>query len=285
MTKKRVCFLSMDSLDGYVSDDELAIAPLAELGCRVETRSWRDETVKWNDFDAVVIRTTWDYQRDPEGFIRVLENIEDSSARLENPLDIVRWNLSKTYLREMDERGCPIVPTIWGECYSAANFAGWHDRFDTDELIVKPIVSATAEHTYRLSGYDPTLENVFEGREFMVQPFIRSIVSEGEYSLFYFGSEFSHAINKSPKAADFRVQEEHGGLITAVEPRADLLEAGGHALSLIDRELLYARIDLVRGPDDGFALMELELIEPALYFRMDADAAGMFARHLDRRLG
>ena len=284
MTKKRVCFLSMDSLDGYVSDDELAIAPLTELGWRVETRSWRDKTVDWNEFDAVIIRTTWDYQRDPEAFVSVLEKIENSSAKLENPLDIVRWNLSKTYLKEMNERGCQIVPTIWGERYSADNFAGWIDRFG-GELIVKPLVSATAEHTYRLKCYDSALENVFEGQAFMVQPFLQSIVTEGEFSLFYFGGEFSHAINKAPKAFDFRVQEEHGGLITALQPGADLLEAGGRAIGLIDRELLYARIDLVRGPDDEFALMELELIEPALYFRMDPDAAGMFARHLDRRLG
>ena len=284
MTMKRVCFLSMDSLAGYVSDDELAVGPLAELGWQAETVSWRDEGADWNDFEAVVIRTTWDYQRDPEAFINVLEKIESSSARLENPLDIVRWNLSKTYLREMGERGCRIVPTIWNEAYTVENFAGWLERFGADELIVKPVVSATAEHTYRLKNYDPALENVFETRDLMVQPFIRAIVSEGEYSLFYFGGEFSHAINKVPKPADFRVQEEHVGLITSVAAGAKLMESGGQALSLIDREMLYARIDLVRGPDEEFALMELELIEPALYFRMDPRSPVLFAEQFDRRM-
>ena len=267
----------MDSLDGYVSDDELAIGPLAELGWDVVTVSWRDETVDWNIFEIVVIRTTWDYQRDPKKFLDVLQRIESSRARLENPLDVVKWNLDKRYLRELVAKGVPIVPTIWDGFYDERSLSSWLAELGTDELVLKPTVSATAEHTYRLRKFDPKLSGIFAKRPFMVQPFIRSIVDEGEFSLFYLGGKHSHTILKAPKAADFRVQEEHGGIITAVEPDNGLLTAGRSVFDMITPVPLYARVDVVRDAAGDHRLMELELIEPALYLRMDADAPVRFA--------
>ena len=281
---KRVCFLSMDDLSGYVADDDLAIPALADLGWRVDTVSWRDTNTDWNAFAAVIIRTTWDYQKEPERFLSVLEQIDNSAARLENPLETIRWNLSKVYLRDMERRGCPIVPTIWDAAYTAEDFATWRDELSADELIIKPVVSATAEHTYRLREYDTGLESVFKTREFMVQPFMPAIITSGEFSLFYFGGEFSHAINKSPRTNDFRVQEEHGGIITAVDPSPSMRRAADNAVKAIGQELLYARVDLVSDANGNFLLMELELIEPALYFRMDERSTMFFAEQFDRRM-
>ena len=281
---RRICFLSMDSLDGYVADDELAIEPLARLGLEVDTLSWRDTTIDWNDYEAVVIRTPWDYQRSPDEFLSVLETIDRSSARLENSLSIVRWNLDKRYLIDMERRGCRIVPTIWDAAYSEVEFESWLERFGVDELIIKPTVSATAEHTYRLKTYDSALESVFANRSFMVQPFMPNIVTEGEYSLFFFNGEYSYTINKSPKTADFRVQEEHGGIITEIEPDDKLRDAAQNALDKIGDSLLYARVDLVRDDEDEFALMELELIEPALYLRMNDGAPERFAAAIETLL-
>lgn len=278
-----LCFLSTDDLEGYTFDDDLAVGPLAELGWRVETLSWHDRSVDWNRFEAVVIRTTWDYQNDPEEFLTVLEEIDRSSARLENPINVVRWNLNKRYLDEMARRGCRIVPTIWDPVYSPTEFDNWCGKLGTNELIIKPEISATAGHTYRLSTYDPALKEVFAARPFLVQPFMPSIETEGEFSLFYFGGKFSHAINKKPQPADFRVQEEFGGIITAIEPEDALLTAAQSAVELIGEELLYARVDLVRS-DEEFALMELELIEPALYFRMDERSPKFFAEQFDHRM-
>lgn len=280
---RRICFLSMDDLGWYVADDDLAIPHLTEFGFEVETLSWRQTARKWNDFDLVVIRTPWDYQSSPNKFLSVLADIE-RATRLENPLDIVRWNLDKRYLREMSQRGCRVVPTIWDAAYSRSEFEGWLAILRTQEVIVKPTVSATAEHTYRLKQYDPALESVFAERSFLVQPFMQNIVDEGEYSLFYFNGKYSHAINKSPKPADFRVQEEHGGIITEIEPSEAICSAGKKALDLIGRDLLYARVDLVRDGEDNFRLMELELIEPALYLRMNDGAPEQFARAIDSLL-
>lgn len=270
----------MDDLAGYVSDDELAIEPLAGRGIEVETLSWRQTANKWSDFDAVVIRTTWDYQRFPNEFLSVLGEIE-AATRLLNPVSVVRWNFDKIYLKELSENGVKIVPTLFETHFSTENFAAWLEEFAVSELIIKPRVSATAEHTYRLREFDAAFSESFENRPFLVQPFLETVVSEGEYSLFYFNGEFSHAILKSPKPQDFRVQEEHGGIITAIEATDEMRAAASNALSVVSEPLLYARVDLVRDALGGFYLMELELIEPALYLRMDAEAPRRFAKAVE----
>lgn len=275
----------MDDLAGYVSDDELTVEPLKNLGWNVETVSWRDKTVNWNDFEAVVIRTTWDYQREPEAFLDVLRKIDSSKARLENSLKIIEWNLSKDYLRELENAQIKIVPTVWSEEGISENlFKNWLEYFAADELVIKPTISATAEFTYRLKTFTPELSEIFAARKYMIQPFMPGVVGEGEFSLFYFGGEYSHAILKTPKPKDFRVQEEHGGIIRSVEPDANLLKAGEKVLEFIAPVPLYARVDFVRDAKDDFALMELELIEPALYFRMKKQAPESFARAFDSRM-
>ena len=272
-------------MTGYVFDDDLAIEPLHKLGWKVQTISWRDKNVNWDDFTAVIIRTTWDYQKLPDEFLAVLRQIDASQARLENPLEIVEWNLSKLYLRELEQNGIKIVPTIWDETsVTKEKFNEWQTHFATDEIIIKPLISATAGYTYRLKNFTSELTATFENRPFMVQKFISNVVSEGEFSLFYFGENYSHTILKTPKAKDFRVQEEHGGIITAVEPSVKLLKTAEKVLELINPRPLYARIDFVRDESDEFCLMELELIEPALYLRMDENAPHLFAKTIDKWL-
>lgn len=115
----------------------------------------------------------------------------------------------------------------------------------------------------------------------MVQRFMPKIVTEGEFSLFYFGGIYSHTILKTPKAKDFRVQEEHGGIITQIVPTEKLLQTAQTVFEQISDELLYARIDFVRDENDNFCLMELELIEPALYLRMEKNAPERFAKTIN----
>lgn len=112
---KRCAFLSMDCLDDFVCYDDLALPPLRARGWHVDTVSWRAQGVDWDTFQLVVIRSPWDYHKDWCGFLRVLDAIDRSQARLENSLSVVRWNLEKTYLRDLQIRGTRIVPTIWCE--------------------------------------------------------------------------------------------------------------------------------------------------------------------------
>ena len=276
---KRVAFLSADNLEGYVIDDDLCYAPLRKLGLNPETISWRNAQMDWSEFVGAIVRSTWDYQRNLPAFLSTMDRIA-ASTRLANPIEIVRWNSNKTYLQDLEQRGARIAPTIWKEeGIDNSDLAQCYDEFETDTIVVKPTVSANAENTICLTrGQNPSPEllAVFKERPSMVQPFMQGIVEEGEFSLFYFNRAYSHTILKTPAPQDFRVQEEHGGIIRAAKPESTLLAAGDRVMALLDKDLLYARIDFVRERDD-FTLMELELIEPSLYLRMDDGAPERFA--------
>lgn len=271
----------------FVTDYDVSFAAMAARGWQVETVCWRDASLDWNSFDAVYICTPWDYTQHLQQFLEVLQSIEDSTAVLVNPLSLVHWTLEKTYLADLQQRGADIVPSRWFDDFDEQQIADCFQAFDAAKLIIKPTVGANAQDTYVLQEPIPAamlamLRSTFHQRAFFVQPFIDNIQAEGEFSLFYFGGDYSHAIRKVPKAGDFRVQEEHGGDIQSVQPSAALLAAGQRVLSLVKPQPVYVRADFVRGIDGRFLLMELELIEPSLYLRMEAGAADRFAAAFDQ---
>lgn len=282
---KRVAFLSMTGVERFFVYDELAVAPLAARGVQVDTVPWRHEA-DWSSYDAVVIRSTWDYQDDVERFVEVLAGIE-ACTRLLNPLDVVRWNVDKRYLLELEARGVPIVPTRVHDGLTPDALDEARAAFGVDEIVVKPTVSANADGTFRLplaADAAPALRTL-SAREVLVQPFAPAIVDEGEVSVFAFDGAISHAILKTPAAGDFRVQEEHGGRLRALAIDPALQAAADRAFgALPGGNLLYARVDFVRY-DGEWLLMEAELIEPSLYFTLDEASAGRFAEALARRLG
>ena len=285
---KSCAFLTLDDPADFVIDDELAVAPLADLGWRVSTLSWRQKKVPWSEFDAVVIRSTWDYWNDVDGFLETLGRIHRES-RLENPLELVQWNLSKTYLRELEARDVGIVPTLWLQNPGVTELRECLDQPGLDQLVIKPQLGANGEDAFRLddSCKRDRLERIagrFRDRGAMVQPFMARVLSEGEFSLFYFNGEFSHAILKKPAAGEFRSQEERGADILPVKPEQQLLHRGEQAIAALSTRPLYARIDFVRNEHGDFLVMEMELIEPSMYLRTDRGAAARFAQAIDRKL-
>lgn len=287
---RHVAFLTLEDRAGYVIDDAIAVEHLARRGCEVDEIPWRTEGVRWGDYDGVVIRTTWDYQRDLDGFLAALARIEESGAPLANDLATVRWNARKTYLRDLASRGVRIVPTRWGAGVSIDDLRDAAQDFGPLGGVIKPVVSANADDTFRVDRATPTevlrgISETFAGRDWMIQPFVARVLDEGEVSVFYFGGEASHAVVKRPRAGDFRVQEEHGGIITPLPLDPALLTVSDRVMASLDRVPLQARVDLVRLDDGSLALMELEAIEPSLYFRTDSGAAGRFADALSRWLG
>ncbi|TRX56436.1 RimK family alpha-L-glutamate ligase [Thalassomonas sp. M1454] len=278
---KHCAILSMDNLDDFEAYDYLLDQPMAQLGWKNHLVSWHDESINWNDYDVVLIRTPWDYQDDAEKFLAVLEKIEQSSALLENSIDIVRWNINKKYLQELEQKGVTIVPTIWKESFDESELLSYFEHFNVDQIVIKPCVSANADNTFWLkkdtfTTYINELKLAFAKRDFMVQPFMQSVIDEGEFSCFYFDGQYSHSILKTPKDNDFRVQEEHGGRLKLIEPEAKLIAQAQHSLAQINEMPMYARVDFVRFGDE-FAMMEAELIEPSLYFNMDPNSAQKFA--------
>lgn len=269
----------------FVSDAELAVAPMTELGWTVDMVPWRRE-VDWDEYELVYIGTPWDYQDAVGAFLDVLETIERSSALLVNSLDLVHWNLEKTYLSELEMGGVDIVPSLFFDRFDADRVAACFDSHETGRIVVKPVVGANADHIAVLS--EPladadleALQRVFAERPFFVQPFIDSVQAEGEYSLFFLGGDYSHAILKKPKQGDFRTQEEHGADILGVAAPEALVESAQSVLGVVNPQPVYVRADFVRGRG-RFLLMELELIEPSLYLRTDPGAPGRFAAALVR---
>lgn len=306
---KLCAILTMDNLSDFECYDHLLDEPLAQLGWETQLVSWRCEDVNWQKFDAVIIRSPWDYQDDANAFISALEKIESLGVRLQNSLTTVRWNIDKIYLKSLAEQAVSIVPTLWHKNFSSKEIDQLFAHFNCQQLVIKPRISANADNTFWLKKetaelFTSQLEAIFSESEFMVQPFISSVIEEGEFSLFYFDGEYSHAILKTPKQDDFRVQEEHGGRLKTITPEKALLvqaDATLSAITILTGEMpLYARLDFVRlntpamnvtkneimneVSNKEFALMEAELIEPSLYFNMDDQAAQRFAKAFVNRM-
>ena len=277
----RVAFLTLEHIADFVIDDGLIIDELHRRGWDAVEVPWSVPT-DWSVYDLVVIRTTWDYADRVTEFLATLQAIEASGARLENPRHVVEWNIDKRYLRDLEARGVPVVPSVWGNGGTPSVFAGLFASLHDREIVIKPTISGGAKDTFRLHAplTDVLLQQLvdtFDGRDWFAQPFVRSVITEGEYSLFYFDGRFSHAIRKVPKPGDFRVQEEHGGEIISMPASPELRRVADQVLAAIAPVPLQARIDLIRLDDGTLALMEAELIEPSLYVRMDPAAPARFA--------
>lgn len=279
---KKAALLSTDNLENFFTYDKLLIEPMKKSGWLAEEISWRDEATDWSNYDAVIVRSTWDYQHDSEKFLKVLQKI-NSLTHLENDLALMKWNMDKKYLYDLQKNGVRVVNTLWKNRFDRNEALNYFEQLETEEIIIKPNISASADKTFRLNknsivlSFD-ILENTFAERDYMVQPFIKNIVEEGEYSLFFFNGKLSHSVLKTPKENDFRVQEEHGGNIKPVTPSALITDAAQNVINKLSTVPLYARVDLVRIQKDQFALMELEVIEPSLYLNKDTEAPLRFVK-------
>lgn len=282
----RCAFLTMNEVSPSAPDPDLAFAPLAELGWQCEWLNWRAGSVAWQEWDAIYPAAAYDYPQAAAAFLAMLEAIEQSSAVLVNPLSLIRWNLSKTYLRELQDAGIGIVPSRWHQGFAGCGLDAEAQCLAADRIVIKPVVSTNATDTYLLdtpvsADVNAEMARVFAARAFVIQPFVRGIQSAGEFSLFYFAGSFSHAIRKMPKPDDYRVQEEYGGYVAPYAPGEKLLAMAEQLMASLPTMPVYARCDYVPGNDGAYQLMELELIEPSLYLETDDGAATRFAAAFD----
>lgn len=260
-------------------------AACAALGIRLEAVVWDDPQLQPSDYDAFVIGTTWDYAEKPEQFLRVLEQLS-AAKPLFNSLDIVRWNLDKRYLVDLEQKGIQVVPTLWRSAADQPTIDAAFQELSCQEVVVKPQVGASAWRQVRVKQGDPLppAEELPLGA-CMIQPFLPAAVSEGEYSFLFFGGRFSHCALKRSAPGDYRVQSMYGGKEVIHEPSAAELAQAAAVLQAVEEPLLYARVDMMRGADGELLLMELELIEPYLYPEQGPRLGETFAAALHRLLG
>ncbi|MGV9778452.1 ATP-grasp domain-containing protein [Streptosporangium sp. NPDC003464] len=264
--------------DGVDDEKELALAAWAEAGIAGRVVRWDDPEADWAAFDAVVVRSAWDYVDRRAEFLDWARRVE-SVTRLLNPAAVLERNTDKTYLRDLK---APAIPTYWVGPGEEADFPV------LDEYVVKPTVSAGARDTIRTGDRGEAGAHAArlaaEGRTAMIQPYLDMVETEGETSLLYFGGRFSHAIRRNPMLARNATGPGRGnghGELRA--PGADQLALAEQVLAEFP-DVLYARVDLVRLPDGSPVLIELELTEPYLFLRYAPEAAANLARALSAAL-
>ena len=254
---------------------------LASVGRDMEVVQWDAPDVDWSRYESAITAVTWDYAARPEQFLAQLSEIAEQT-RLINSLDVIRWNLNKTYLKDLEERGAQLVPTHWVEKATPEAAEAAFAAFDADRIVIKPVVGAGAWRQVMLRKGEPwPSEAELPPAAAMIQPFLPAIQSEGEYSFLFFNGQFSHAVVKRPQKGDYRIQTSFGGSAEPYMPSADDLADARDVLESVPEELFHARVDMVRAEDGSLLLMELELIEPYLFIEDAPDFIATFAAGYD----
>lgn len=260
-------------------DDAPVIGELAGRGVDAQAAVWDDAGVDWSQFALVVIRSTWDYALRREEFLAWARSV----PRLANSSDILRWNTDKRYLGDLDRAGVPVVPTTFVE--PGHPFA----LPSAGEFVVKPAIGAGGRDTARYTTADAELaaEHVAalhaDGRTAMIQPYVADVDSAGESSLLYLGGTYSHSVRKGPLLTGSNRQvdglyREETITVRTVEPAE--LGVAAAALAAVPggpEALLFARVDLLPGPQGTPLLLELELTEPSLFLAHEPTAVERLA--------
>ena len=245
-----IALVTWSGLPDLAPDDRLLRDALVRRGCDVAAVAW-DAPVDWNRYDAAIVRSTWDYHKRIDEFRAWLDLL--NSARVWNPPSVLRRNIHKSYLLDLQEQGIEIVPTT----------------FMSGGVVLKPAVSATAHGAMFIDG------------DVLIQPFVPEVPRDGELSFVFLGKTFSHAVRKRARAGDFRVQTDFGGTVEPYTPPAALIAQAERIAFTLGEDWLYARVDgVIR--DGRLLLMELEATEPSLF--LDGPSAERFADAITLRL-
>ncbi|WP_396151263.1 RimK family alpha-L-glutamate ligase [Flavobacterium sp.] len=271
----KIGILTCARLPELLESDQKLISLFTKENISAKAVIWDDESVDWRQFDYLIFRNTWDYYQKENAFNSWLHKIELLGIKTFNPISVIQKNKHKFYLKDLEKEGITILPTIFLGKNSISNL---HDLIPKswDKMVIKPAFSAGSYLTKLIDRTEiESIQNEFKEhfstKDFLLQEFRPEIKELGETSFIFFDGKFSHAVNKKPVENDFRVQIQYGGKYTLIEPNIELLEQAKLVLSKIPEKLLYARVDGIV-IENKLHLMEIELIEPDLYFDL-ADGA------------
>jgi glutathione synthase/RimK-type ligase-like ATP-grasp enzyme len=273
-------------IDNILEEDGLLQAALSARGLASRRVSWSRPDCPWRDFTAAILRTTWDYFDRFTEFSAWLDRVAEQTLLL-NPAPLVRWNVDKHYLRDLEDRGVHTVPTVFVEQGTDTTLAALLRRHQLEHAVIKPAVSGAARHTYRIdSATAPDLELLWAERlreeSMLLQPLQRSVLEHGETTVVVIDGRSTHALRKRAKPGDFRVQDDHGGTVHPHVPTPEELELAERAMAACDPRPIYGRVDMVRDNDGRLAVMELEVVEPELWLRRQPSAAERLADAIAR---
>jgi glutathione synthase/RimK-type ligase-like ATP-grasp enzyme len=271
-----------------LTPSEQKLLPLLEqYGIKSTAVVWNDSQVNWKNFDAFLVRSIWDYHLHVDSFISWLANLESLGTPTWNPIPVLRKNHHKFYLRELQNSGVNIIPSLFLEKGNPASLDDFqHSTWK--KAVIKPAVSASAWRTETISSADSSaskaaIDSASGHGDFLIQKFMPEVQDSGELSLIFFNNKYSHAVLKQPKSGEFRVQTEYGGGAVAFQPEQKIIETAAQIISHFGNQVLYARVDGIVVKDE-FVLMELELIEPELFLDSSPGAHSRFAEAIVNRL-
>ncbi|WP_104736025.1 ATP-grasp domain-containing protein [Hanstruepera ponticola] len=269
-------------------EDFLVQDALNKHGLKTLRLAWDDDNFNWSETKAVLFRTTWDYFDRFNEFSKWLTKISKVTT-LFNSEHIIRWNLDKHYLLDLEKAGVHVAKTHFIETGTNTTLAQLHEHLSWEETVLKPCISGAARHTYKLnknnlSEHESIFKALITQESMMLQPFQHNIVLEGELSLMVFNGHFTHAILKKAKPGDFRVQDDFGGSVHDYVPSKEEITFAENAVKACKELPIYARVDIFTDNQGQIALSELELIEPELWFRNHPKAADVLARSLKAKI-
>jgi len=273
MQIQQIALITCQSLGNYTanadSEDERLYQFLNAKGLPVTWQVWDDPNVDWERFDAIIIKSPWDYFDKIDTFYTWLNELESKKCKVLNPVKTLRWNADKLYFKDLEAQGIKVVPTVWLEQGQTFDATDIFEELKAEKIIVKPRVSGGAKNTFSLTieetlNKTQTINELLQQETFFAQPFLEEIKMQGEWSFIFFKGNYSHTVLKTAKPGDFRVQHFFGGTIHTPEPPTALLQTAEQVVNKFAANCLYARVDGVALQNE-LVLMELELIEPFLF--------------------
>ena len=277
-----------DYINNVLYEDQLVQQELEALNLKVKRVSWDDTTFNWSSTKLALFRATWDYFERFSEFSKWLEQVSKQTTLL-NSEAIIRWNIDKHYLLDLQKQNIHIAKTHFIEQHTntslkeICNVLGW------EEIVLKPCISGAARHTYKLNSntiasHETIFKELISKEAMMLQPFQYNIVKQGEISMMVFNGQYTHAVLKIAKPGDFRVQDDFGGSVHAYSPSIQEINFAENCVKACKELPMYARVDIFIDNDGEIALSELELIEPELWFRNYPEAAHVLAKAIKNKL-
>ena len=268
-----IAYITYENIGKYTSsvedEDGILLAFLQEKGLAITEEKWTDESVDWSTYTHTLLKSPWDYFDKFPQFNDWLCSLEKLNIKLLNPYKTIRWNSDKHYLADIQKEGLSVTPTQFCEKNTLPDLNLCFQILGADELVIKPTVSGGSKNTFRFTKQtvlevEVLIHLLLKEEAFMIQPFLKEIEDEGEWSFLFFNGEFSHSLLKKAKSGDFRVQHYLGGTIHPQNPSDEQILIAKQDVDFFAKDCLYARVDGVY-VNGTFNLMELELLEPFLF--------------------
>ncbi len=277
MTK--IALLACEKFPNLTPSDQLLIPALAKHNIQAKAEIWDNPSVDWTTYDYLIFRNTWDYYEKEQQFNLWLDQIEKLGIKTLNSIAIIQQNKHKFYLKDLKEKGVTIIPTVFQEKTNPLDLkaiipAHWK------KIVIKPAFSAGSYLTEvfqvdEIEVINSKYNAIAIEKELLIQEFKPEIISQGETSFIFFNKQFSHYVNKKPAENDFRIQVQFGGKYTFIQPTRELIQQAEAIVTLFPENLLYARVDGII-IDNQIHLMEVECIEPDLYFSLAPNSLDQF---------